>query len=174
MELCVILPHGKNSFAQEMGEFEPASRALLLRYGARYCLLIYQVLVCIGVVYGNHLENHPVGANLNQNNIQDDATNSSFSYALWAFLESIPATPASAAESALVNKAFERMSSFRRVRLNARNVKVAAGNTSATSRCSGKSKNGLYRLFCFSLLGALCGILWIFIGASGLWGDTLF
>lgn len=119
-----------------------------------------------GVVYGNHLENHPVGANLNQNNIQDDATNSSFSSALWAFMESIPATPASAAESVLVNKAFERMSSFRRLRLNARNVKVASGNTSATSRRSGKSKNGLYRLFCFSLLGMLCAILWIFIGAS--------
>ncbi|XP_019154920.1 PREDICTED: NAC domain-containing protein 17-like [Ipomoea nil] len=119
-----------------------------------------------GVVYGNHLENHPVGANLNQNNIQDDATNSSFSSALWAFMESIPATPASAAESVLVNKAFERMSSFRRLRLNARNVKVASGNTSATSRRSGKSKNGLYRLFCFSLLGLLCAILWMFIGAS--------
>ncbi|XP_031116929.1 NAC domain-containing protein 17-like [Ipomoea triloba] len=119
-----------------------------------------------GVVYGNHLENHPVGANLNQNNIQDDATNSSFSSALWAFMESIPATPASAAESVLVNKAFERMSSFRRLRLNARNVKVASGNTSATSRRSGKSKNGLYRLICFSLLGVSCAILWIFIGAS--------
>ncbi|XP_019194783.1 PREDICTED: NAC domain-containing protein 17-like isoform X3 [Ipomoea nil] len=117
-----------------------------------------------GMVYGNHFEDHPVGANLNQNNIQDDATNSSFSSALWVFIESIPATPASAAESALVNKAFERMSSFiRRIRLNARNVKVASGNTSATSRRSGKSKNGL---FCFSLIGVLCAILWMFVHRS--------
>ncbi|XP_019194781.1 PREDICTED: NAC domain-containing protein 17-like isoform X3 [Ipomoea nil] len=119
-----------------------------------------------GMVYGNHFEDHPVGANLNQNNIQDDATNSSFSSALWVFMESIPATPASDAESALVNKAFERMSSFKRLRLNARNVKVASGNTSATSTRSGKSKNGLYRLFCFSLIGVLCAILWMFVHRS--------
>ncbi|KAL3504611.1 hypothetical protein ACH5RR_034452 [Cinchona calisaya] len=115
-----------------------------------------------GVVYDGNFSNHGSGADQNQSSKQD-GTDSFFSSALWSFVESIPTTPASASESALVNRAFERMSSFSRVRINARNMNVAAGNTSATSRSSGKCKSGF---FCFSLLGLVCAILWMLIGTS--------
>nr|AGY49287.1 putative membrane bound NAC transcription factor 2 [Nicotiana benthamiana] len=115
-----------------------------------------------GVVYDNNT-NHPVGANQNPIAKKDDGAQSWISSNLWAFVDSIPTTPASAAESALVNRAFERMSSFSRMKLNGRNMNVAAGNTSAASSSSGKSKNGF---FCFSLLGVLCAVLWVLIGIS--------
>ncbi|KAL0392304.1 UNVERIFIED_CONTAM: NAC domain-containing protein 17 [Sesamum radiatum] len=119
-----------------------------------------------GVVHQsqNHdFVNHAAGANEIGSSKQDDGTDSWFSSALWSFVESIPATPASASETALVNKAFKRMPSFSRVRINARNTKVAAGNTSATSRSSGKSRSGF---LCFSLVGVICAILWMLMGTS--------
>ncbi|XP_051126453.1 NAC domain-containing protein 17-like [Andrographis paniculata] len=96
---------------------------------------------------------------------QDDGTDSWFSTSLWSFVESIPAAPASASESALVNRALGRLSSFRRIRINPRNTNVAAaaaGNTPATAtsrRSLGKSRIGFF--MCFSLLGALCAVLWM-------------
>ncbi|XP_073023164.1 NAC domain-containing protein 17-like isoform X1 [Primulina eburnea] len=124
-----------------------------------------------GLIHQNQIHNHnhgdiinfTTGAYQNQNNKQDDGTDSRFSSALWAFVESIPTTPASASENALVNRAFERMSSLSRIRLNARNMNVATGNTSASSRISGKSINGF---ICFSLVGVLCAILWMMFGTS--------
>ncbi|KAJ8541452.1 hypothetical protein K7X08_002268 [Anisodus acutangulus] len=116
-----------------------------------------------GVLYDNNMANHPMGANQNLAK-KDDGTQSWFSSNMWAFVESIPTTPASAAESALVvNRAFERMPSFSRMKLKVGNMNVAAGNTSTTSSSSCKSK---YVLFCFSLLGVLCAILWVLIGTS--------
>lgn len=116
-----------------------------------------------GVVNDNNMENHPMGANQNLAK-KDDGTQSWFSSNLWAFVDSIPTTPASAAESALVvNRAFERMSSFSRMKLNVANMNVAVGNTSATSSSSGKAK---YGFCCLSLLGVLCAILWVLIGTS--------
>ncbi|KAL3621456.1 hypothetical protein CASFOL_036368 [Castilleja foliolosa] len=113
----------------------------------------------------NGFVNHPTEANENGSNNQDDGTDSWLSSALWSFVESIPTTPASASESALVNRAFERMSSFSRVRINAtRNMNAAAGNIAlATSRKSGKSRIGF---ICLSLIGVLCAILWVFVGRS--------
>ncbi|XP_073282537.1 NAC domain-containing protein 17-like [Primulina huaijiensis] len=110
----------------------------------------------------NDFETHFPGLNQNGSNKQDDGTDSWFSSALWSFVESIPTTPASASsfDSALVNRAFERMSSFSRVRLNARNSNVAAGYASAASR---KSR---YGFLCFSLLGILCAIFGLLIGTS--------
>lgn len=126
------------------------------------------ILACLGVLHQNQnngFVNHPAGAIEIGSNKQDDGTDSWFSSALWSFVESIPTTPASASESALVNMAFERMSSFSRVRLQARNMNVAAGNnnTSATSRSSGKTRTGFILL---SLLGIMCAILWMLIGNS--------
>lgn len=95
---------------------------------------------------------------------------SKFSSALWAFVESIPTTPASAAESPLVNRAFERMSSFSRVRLNNRNANVAAGNDAATVRSTGRSRG----LFLLSILGAFCAIFWMFIGTVRVSGRSIF
>ncbi|KAL6578286.1 hypothetical protein OROMI_010614 [Orobanche minor] len=66
----------------------------------------------------NGFVSHPAGGGgENENGISskqddDDGTDSWFSSALWSFVESIPTTPASASESDLVNRAFERMSSF--------------------------------------------------------------
>ncbi|KAL2467965.1 NAC domain-containing protein 17 [Forsythia ovata] len=105
--------------------------------------------------------NHSTGANQNPSGEPGNVTHSWFSSAVWDFVESIPTTPASASEIALVNRAFERMSSFGRVRINARNMNFAAGNTSATSRSSGKFRSGF---LCLSLLGVMCAILWVLIG----------
>ncbi|KAF4388450.1 hypothetical protein F8388_012427 [Cannabis sativa] len=55
----------------------------------------------------------------NQSGNENIGNNSWFSSTLWSFVESIPTTPAPAAENALVNRAFERMSSFSRLRINA-------------------------------------------------------
>ncbi|CAA3028146.1 NAC domain-containing protein 17-like [Olea europaea var. sylvestris] len=122
-----------------------------------------------GVVqqYQNHNQNrrdpvnHSTGANQIPSGEPDNVSRSWFSSAVWDFVESIPTTPASASESALVNRAFERMSSFSRLRINARNMNLAAGNTSATSRSSSKSRSGFLCLF---LLGVLCAMLWLLVG----------
>ncbi|XP_052309164.1 NAC domain-containing protein 17 isoform X1 [Populus trichocarpa] len=66
------------------------------------------------------------GANGNQGSKEGDAANGWLSSALWGFVESIPTTPASASENPLVNKAFERMSSFSRIRMNVKNINVDA------------------------------------------------
>ncbi|KAK4489920.1 hypothetical protein RD792_000568 [Penstemon davidsonii] len=117
----------------------------------------------------NHVNdsvNHSTGANANeiQSSKQNDDTDSWLSSALWAFVESIPTTPASASENALVNRALERMSSFSRVRLNPRNLNVAEGNgSSANLRNSGKS---ISSFLCISLLGLMFAILWMLMGNS--------
>ncbi|CAK9154198.1 unnamed protein product [Ilex paraguariensis] len=115
-----------------------------------------------GVVCDSSFANGPVGSNQNQIGIQDHGTDS-WSSALWAFVESIPATPASASENALVNRAFERMSSFGRVRLRARNINTDAGNSTSTAIRPPRSNGGF---FYFSVLGVVCAILCVLIGTS--------
>ncbi|XP_074339422.1 NAC domain-containing protein 17-like [Apium graveolens] len=95
----------------------------------------------------------PTEAIQNQCCTEDDGTDSWFSTALWSFVESIPTTPASASENALVNKAFERMSSFGRVK-----TKTAAGNPTTCGRRVQK--------FSFSVIGVVCALLWVLIGVS--------
>ncbi|CAA0834950.1 NAC domain-containing protein 17 [Striga hermonthica] len=70
--------------------------------------------------------NQSAGANEFGSRKEDDGTNSWFSSALWSFVESIPTTPAEASESALVNRAFERMSSFSRDSMNVHGSKDLA------------------------------------------------
>ncbi|KAF3445347.1 hypothetical protein FNV43_RR10523 [Rhamnella rubrinervis] len=111
----------------------------------------------------------------NQNQYESDnkvnGATSRLSSALWAFVESIPTTPASAAENALVNRAFERMSSFSRVRLNARNTNVVAGNQAETVvRKAGGGKRGFIFL---PILVAVCAILWVLIGTVRIWGRSI-
>ncbi|KAA8537983.1 hypothetical protein F0562_027437 [Nyssa sinensis] len=109
-----------------------------------------------GVVSAGNFANLPTGGNQNQSGNQNENVGVSwFSTAVWDFLESIPTTPASASESALVNRAFERMSSFGRVRVNAVPI--------ATVRRSSKYNRGF---LCFSILVVLCAILWVLIGTS--------
>lgn len=114
-----------------------------------------------GVVYDSILANHPMDANQNQLPNQDEGTPSWLTSQLWAFVDSIPTAPAIAAESPVVNSAFKRMSSFSKMRINARNMNVAAAGNTATSRSSRYSKNGL---FYFSFVGILCAILCVLLG----------
>ncbi|XVF37271.1 hypothetical protein REPUB_Repub19eG0132000 [Reevesia pubescens] len=106
------------------------------------------------------------------NQDQGDKTGgaSRFSSALWSFVESIPTTPASASESPLVNRAFERMSSFSRLRLNARNTDASAANGAATGRRTVQNKG----FFFISILGALCAILWFLIETVRVVGRSIY
>ncbi|GMJ02198.1 NAC domain containing protein 17, regulators of aox1a 2 [Hibiscus trionum] len=89
-----------------------------------------------------------------------------FSSSLWSFVESIPTNPASASERPLVNRAFERMSSFGRSKLNAN---VSASNGSATARR--KSRNKMF--FIVFVLGVLSAVLWFLIGTVRVVGKTI-
>ena len=84
-------------------------------------------------------------------------------------MESIPTTPASASENALVNRAFERMSSFSRVRMNVKNTNVSVGNGAESNKRAGRSKG----LFFISVIGVLCAMLWVLIGNGRLWGRCM-
>ncbi|KDP36516.1 hypothetical protein JCGZ_08899 [Jatropha curcas] len=110
--------------------------------------------------------NNPTIANGNQIGGEDDSNSGWFSSALWTFVESIPTTPASAAESPLVNKAFERMSSFSRVRMNVKSCNINAADTlNAQTRPANARRAGRNRGFLFlSIFGALCAILWVLVG----------
>lgn len=83
-------------------------------------------------------------------------------------MESIPTTPASACETPLVNKAFERMSSFSRIRLNVKNNNINNDNLISSDRAANSNKaGGTSRGFLIlSILGALCAILWVLSGPS--------
>ncbi|KAK9072164.1 hypothetical protein SSX86_008596 [Deinandra increscens subsp. villosa] len=127
-------------------------------------ILLPTFLVCLGVI----TEENPGKPEYHRNqcpeqNINDN-TDSWFSSALWAFVDSIPTTPASASESsALVNRAFERMSSFSK----GRGLNLAASDD-ATKRLEKpkpkpwrSSRGVLYYFF----VGVLCAILWVFLGS---------
>ncbi|KAL0560813.1 hypothetical protein IC582_001227 [Cucumis melo] len=103
----------------------------------------------------------------NENEVGEHNSASRVSSALWAFVESIPTTPASAAE---VNQSFDfdRIPSFSRRRLNMNSTTVSSINSSSLmTRRSGRSKKG--RFFLFSIVGALFAILWVFMGAVRMW-----
>ncbi|KAJ8770962.1 hypothetical protein K2173_022186 [Erythroxylum novogranatense] len=100
------------------------------------------------------------GANVNGSGKEGDGATGWFSSTLWSFVESIPTTPASAAESPLVNKAFERMSSFSRVRMNVKNVNLNAGDVSVAIRSPGRNR----WFILLSIFGVLCAILWVLVG----------
>ncbi|MED6110538.1 hypothetical protein PIB30_117634 [Stylosanthes scabra] len=103
----------------------------------------------------------------NQSSTAEDVATSRFSSALWSFVESIPTTPASAAENALVNRALNRMSSFSRVKINIKPTNTAAGKDTATTKRVGRK--GFSFLF-FPILIALCAFLWISLGTFRLLG----
>ncbi|KDO83854.1 hypothetical protein CISIN_1g018321mg [Citrus sinensis] len=116
--------------------------------------------------------NHPTEANPNQDQSGQEVggATSRFASSLWAFVESIPTTPASASESPLVNRAFERMSSFSRMRITARNPNVAGGDAAALTRRQASSNRGFLLL---SILGALCAILWMLMGTMRVLGSCI-
>ncbi|KAK8580140.1 hypothetical protein V6N13_143266 [Hibiscus sabdariffa] len=115
---------------------------------------------------GSNLGNAPPTSGLmhNVNNLDQGDKNSGgsswFSSAMWSFVDSIPTTPASASETPLINRAFERMPSFGRLRINARNTNALAVNGSRTARRTSRNKG----FFFISIFGALCAMLWFLIG----------
>ncbi|KAF8411560.1 hypothetical protein HHK36_004115 [Tetracentron sinense] len=107
-----------------------------------------------GVVYADSSTNLLSKAEQNQDVNEGEPW---FTTKVWSFLESIPSHPAAASENALINRAFERMSSFGRVRINARNPNVAADVGTATGRRVRGNKGFLF----LSILGAVCALLWV-------------
>ncbi|CAN7105786.1 unnamed protein product [Brassica rapa subsp. narinosa] len=90
---------------------------------------------------------------------------SPFTSALWAFMDSIPSTPASACEGP-INRTFVRMSSFSRIRYS----KKANGTPPVTSTVVAKKRSRNRGFLVLSIVGALCAIFWVFIAtvqASG-------
>ena len=112
--------------------------------------------------------NHRPQENPNQNGNEAAGVTSQFSSALWSFVESIPTTPASASENALVSRAFERMSSFSRMRIIVRSTNVPAGKDSETMRESWKRG-----FFFLPVLVALCAIFWVLMASLGQWGRCI-
>ncbi|XP_019091690.1 PREDICTED: NAC domain-containing protein 17 isoform X2 [Camelina sativa] len=92
-------------------------------------------------------------------------TTSQFSSALWALMDSIPSTPASACEGPL-NRTFVRMSSFSRIRFKANGTPVTS-----TIAKKGIRNRGFLLL---SIVGALCAIFWVFIATVRVSGRTVF
>lgn len=109
-----------------------------------------------GVVYASSSTNVPTEGNQNMNGERGNGAGNRFTSALWSFVESIPTTPASASENALVNRALVRMSSLSRMRMNALNTN--AGNGGAATWKGGINKGGFIIL---SVIGALIAIFWV-------------
>nr|UBT01608.1 NAC transcription factor 03 [Litchi chinensis] len=112
---------------------------------------------------------NPPAENQNQNDQEGGGAATWFSSALWSFVDSIPTTPASASETPLVNRAIERMSSFSRLRINAKNINIAGGDDAVIRRqAAGSRSNSISsnkRFLVLSIFGALCAILWMLMGS---------
>ncbi|KAH0910890.1 hypothetical protein HID58_034211 [Brassica napus] len=93
---------------------------------------------------------------------------SPFSSALWAFMDSIPSTPASACEGP-INRTFVRMSSFSRVRFGGK-----ANGTPATTTVGLKKRSRNRGFLVLSIVGALCAIFWVFIATVRASGRPVF
>ncbi|XP_030465354.2 NAC domain-containing protein 17-like [Syzygium oleosum] len=94
---------------------------------------------------------------------EGDGVMSGFSSALWAFVDSIPTTPASASENAIVSRALGRMSSFSRLKLYSVSTDVSAVKGDAVVK---SSRRGFLLLYVIGVLGAILGVL---IGSMRLW-----
>jgi len=93
-------------------------------------------------------------------------TASQFSSALWALMDSIPSTPASACEGPL-NRTFVRMSSFSRMRFNGK----ANGTPVSTTIAKKGIRNRGFLLL--SIVGALCAIFWVLVATVRVSGRSL-
>jgi hypothetical protein len=102
---------------------------------------------------GGNCVNRPSGRSENEEN----GSKSWFSSALWGLVESIPTTPASASEGRMVNKAFEKMSSFSRLRMNDLTVNGELGNL--------VKRRSNWGILGFSILGVLCAVLGRYISS---------
>uniref|UniRef100_A0A1J3FFX2 NAC domain-containing protein 78 n=1 Tax=Noccaea caerulescens TaxID=107243 RepID=A0A1J3FFX2_NOCCA len=100
--------------------------------------------------------NPTMSVNAQDQEAENGGGTSPFSSALWAFMDSIPSTPASACEGP-INRTFVRMSSFSRLRFNA---KANGAPVIATVAKNRRRNRGFILL---SIVGALCAIFWVFI-----------
>lgn len=96
--------------------------------------------------------------NLGEENGNGDI-DSWFSSAISNFLGSVPTRPAFASENVLINRAFERMSSFGKVKIEAIDSGAGTGGRTVEERRRSVSRTGGF-LF-FSVLGVVCAILWM-------------
>ncbi|KAG2304502.1 hypothetical protein Bca4012_063556 [Brassica carinata] len=93
---------------------------------------------------------------------------SPFSSALWAFMDSIPSTPASACEGP-INRTFVRMSSFSRMKFSGK-----ANGTPATTTVVAKKRSRNKGFLVLSIVGALCAIFWLFVATVRASGRPVF
>ncbi|KAL3735577.1 hypothetical protein ACJRO7_024662 [Eucalyptus globulus] len=99
-----------------------------------------------------------------QNQIEEGGgVMSGFSSAIWDFVDSIPTTPASASENAIVSRALGRMSSFSRLKVYSVSADASAVKGDAVVK---SSRRGFFLLFVIGVLGAILGLL---IGSMRLW-----
>ncbi|KAG2320464.1 hypothetical protein Bca4012_056493 [Brassica carinata] len=94
---------------------------------------------------------------------------SPFTSALWAFMDSIPSTPASACEGP-INRTFVRMSSFSRIRISGK----ANGTPPVTTTEVAKKRSRNRGFLLLSIVGALCAIFWVFIATVRASGRPVF
>ncbi|KAM7518643.1 hypothetical protein LguiB_017605 [Lonicera macranthoides] len=111
-----------------------------------------------GAVYDCNLENLAANASNQIQNGSGNAKDSWFSSALWSWLESVPTSPASAAESPIASRAFKRLSSFSRLRTSTRNTNDAAARKRLDRSTS--------MFLCFLILGVVCAMLGVLIRTS--------
>ena len=107
--------------------------------------------------------------NQNQGGNEANGATSWLSSAVWSFVETIPTTPASAAENALVNRAFGRMSSFSRLRMNAMNASIPAGSDSDPPDKSFRKRGFIF----FPVLVAIIAIFWVVLGTVSIWAPSI-
>ncbi|XP_068648441.1 NAC domain-containing protein 17-like [Aristolochia californica] len=113
----------------------------------------------------NVMEGEQQGKGNVSNGGEAGGSNSWFTSAVHTLLESIPSHPASASENALINRAFERVSSFGVVRFGA-----SGDNTSMAATIPGQAKrrlNGNGGFLFVSCIGILSAVLWVVtVGAT--------
>lgn len=111
-------------------------------------------IICLGVIPGSTNLATSVDDAQDQEGVGGTST---FSSALWSFMDSIPSTPASACEGP-INRTFVRMSSFSRIRFSGK-----ADGTPVNTAVIAK-KRGINRGFLLlSIVGALCAIFWVLV-----------
>ncbi|CAH8306041.1 unnamed protein product [Eruca vesicaria subsp. sativa] len=93
---------------------------------------------------------------------------SPFSSALWAFMDSVPSTPASACEGP-INRTFVRMSSFSRIKFSGK-----TNGTPVTTNVIAKKRSRNLGFLLLSIVGAFCAIFWVFIATFQTSGRPVF
>lgn len=97
---------------------------------------------------------------------------SQFTSSVWSFLESMPASPAFASESPIVNLNIVRISSLGgRYRFNS---KSTSSNVVVRKKSGENNKKKNHKGFlCLSIIGALCALSWVMLGTMGVSGRSL-